>query len=254
MRLYAIYITGHRTPNVSRVSLNTCTRVLQLSPKNRFLSHCAGLSDWSGLLSLAWSLLGATAASGVTLGVASPPASEAVTSDPGAWAWSLLSAAPLSELAAGGAELSVCEGSSLLCTLGLASTSVCCSAAWSLDPASTSSLAASVVLFSFSEAAGSASLLVSVSSALEAVLAWSPLEEAAPLSSAAASVSRARSLVLTASLAPASTPASPPLELLATGLGSEPLSLSSASVSMGVSVSRWTEGAGSAELSTPLPL
>merc|ERR1719341_1431185 len=187
MRLYAIYITGHRTPNVSRVSLNTCTRVLQLSPKNRFLSHCAGLSDWSGLLSLAWSLLGASAASGVTLGVASPPASKAVTSDPGAWAWSLLSAAPLSELAAGGAELSVCEGSSLLCTLGLA-TSICCSAAWALDSASASasSLTASVV-FSFSEAAGSASLLVSVSSDLEVALAWSPLEEAAPLSSATAS-------------------------------------------------------------------
>ena len=73
---------------------------------------CAGVSDWSGLLSLAsasalaWSLLTASAASEVTLGVASPPASEAVTSaDTGAWAWSLLSAAPLSVLEAGTAEL-----------------------------------------------------------------------------------------------------------------------------------------------------
>ena len=81
--------------------------------RNRFLSHWAGVSDWSGLLSLAsasalasWSLVTASAASDVTLGVASPSASDAVTSPgAGAWAWSLLSAAPLSVSEAGGVEL-----------------------------------------------------------------------------------------------------------------------------------------------------
>ena len=104
------FISPGTGPLMSLVSHSARVHVYCSLPlRNRFLSHCAGLSDWSGLLSLAWSLVGASAASGVTLGVASPPASEAVTSDvtsdPGGWAWSLLSAAPLSELAAGGAEL-----------------------------------------------------------------------------------------------------------------------------------------------------
>ena len=30
---FTLYITGHRAPNVSRVSLGTCTRILQPPPK-----------------------------------------------------------------------------------------------------------------------------------------------------------------------------------------------------------------------------